>query len=156
MTININHGHSKYKPEYCDMLIEHMSQGYSFDTFPAIVRVGRSTMYVWLKDIPEFKEAHEIGNALALKYFETAIKSASSNEKIDDKVLRTTFNPKNINIATMQWFIKCRYSSAYSEKIINVIEGGDKPVEIKTTSNLTNLSLDELKALREIQRKLNA
>lgn len=147
------HGHVKYKPEYCDMLIDHMSEGYSFDSFVAISRVGLKTMYNWCKEYPEFAEAHQIGQGMALKYFETAIKAASMSECIDEKVLKEKFDPKKINVPTMQWFIKNRFHSAYSEKNITVLEGG---LEIKNKSevDISKLSLAELKALRDIQAKL--
>lgn len=153
---NVNHGLCKYKPEYCEMLIEHMSQGYSFASFGAIIRVGRNTLYMWSRDIEEFAEAKEIAEMMALKYFETALKSSSISEKIDDRHLRESFNPDKINPETIKWFMKTRFHKDYSEKNVTVIEGGDKPVEISKKMDLSNLSLDELKALREIKAKINA
>jgi hypothetical protein len=156
MSVEIKQGPpTKYKPEYCEMLIEHMSEGYSFDSFSAIVRVGRMTMYNWCKDFPEWKEAKEIAEGMALKYFETAIKSASMNEIIDDKLLREKFDPKNINVTTMQWFVKCRFHNVYSEKNVTVLEGGDKPVQVENKIDLSKLSLEELKTLRAIKEKVN-
>ena len=154
--MNVNHGHTMYKPEHCDLLIEHMAQGYSFESFGAVILVGRNTLYLWAREIPQFKEAKEIGEAMALKFFETAIKSASTNQSIDEKILQHSFDPKNINVPTMQWFIKNRFHSVYSEKNITVIEGGDKPVQIEKKIDLSNLSLEELKTLRAIKEKINA
>lgn len=51
---------SKYKPEYCEAVIDHMSQGFSFETFGATINVSRNTLYVWCKDHPEFDEARKI------------------------------------------------------------------------------------------------
>lgn len=154
--MNLNHGHTKYREEHCEMLIEHMAQGYSFESFSAVIRVGKTTLYLWVKEIPAFKEAKEIGEAMALKFFETAIKSASTNQSIDDKIIQQSFDPKNINVPTMQWFIKNRFHNVYSEKNITVIEGGEKPVEISKKVDLSNLSIDELKTLRAIKEKVNA
>lgn len=48
---------SKYKPEYCDQLIEHMSEGFSYETFAAKVNVNRDTIYQWEKDHQDFSDA---------------------------------------------------------------------------------------------------
>lgn len=144
---------TKYKPEYCDLLIDHMSEGYSFESFSAIVRVGRNTTYLWCKEFPEFKEAKEIAEAMALKYFETAIKASSMDECIDDKILREKFDPKKINITTMQWFIKSRFHSVYSEKNVTVLEGGEKPIQVESKIDLSKLTLEELKMLKVIKEK---
>ena len=146
----------KYKPEFCVMLIAHMSEGYSFMSFGAIARAGRMTLYNWCDHYPEFKEAKQIGEASALKFFETAIKSASTKQVIDEKVLLKKFNPKDINIATMQWFIKNRFGKDYNEKSTLVVEGGEKPIEVNHAINLDRLSLEELKQLRALKEKLDA
>lgn len=48
---------SKYKPEFDEMLIEHMSKGFSYETFAAVVNVNRDTIYQWEKDYPNFSDA---------------------------------------------------------------------------------------------------
>lgn len=52
---------TKYREEYCDMLIEHMAAGLSFETFAAVVKVDRQTIYNWLKDQPKFFDAKKTG-----------------------------------------------------------------------------------------------
>ena len=52
---------SKYKEEYCGMLIEHMSHGNPIETFAAKIHVTIDTVYEWVKVYPEFSEAKRIG-----------------------------------------------------------------------------------------------
>lgn len=59
-----------YKPEYCQMLIEHMEQGYSFQSFAAIVDVCEDTLYDWCKKNPEFAEAHRRGSTKSRLFYE--------------------------------------------------------------------------------------
>jgi hypothetical protein len=61
---------SKYKKEYCEMLIEHMSTGLSFESFAGIVRVNRDTVHEWAKVHQDFSEAKKIGMSLALLKWE--------------------------------------------------------------------------------------
>ncbi len=50
---------TKYKPEFCQMLIDHMSEGYSFESFGAIAEVWDSTLDDWVNTIPEFADAKQ-------------------------------------------------------------------------------------------------
>lgn len=49
---------TKYKPEFCAMLIEHMKK-YSFESFAGLdeVDVHKETLYEWANAHPEFSEA---------------------------------------------------------------------------------------------------
>lgn len=48
---------TRYKDEYCSMLAEHLKQGFSYETFAAVVGVNVDTLYEWEKRFPEFSEA---------------------------------------------------------------------------------------------------
>lgn len=48
---------TKYKHEYCEMLIDHMSNGLSYETFSAVIGVSRAVLYDWEKAYPEFLDA---------------------------------------------------------------------------------------------------
>lgn len=55
-----------YKPEYCEMLVEHMRQGFNFETFAAKLNYqSKSSLYKWLDKHEEFKKAKQVGEALA-------------------------------------------------------------------------------------------
>ena len=61
---------SKYQKCYCDLLLSHMKQGLSFESFGGVVHVAKQTLYSWLKAHPEFKEAKEIGDSMSLFFWE--------------------------------------------------------------------------------------
>jgi len=48
---------SKYKPEYCEAVIKHMSEGASLTSFAASIDVSRATINVWMEEHKEFLEA---------------------------------------------------------------------------------------------------
>lgn len=48
---------SKYRPEYCDAIVEHMKDGASMTSFAAEINVARSTINEWVENYPEFSEA---------------------------------------------------------------------------------------------------
>lgn len=61
---------TKYKPEYCDMLIEHMSQGLSYETFAAVLSVSLDSLYEWEHKHPLFSEAKKEGRQKQRMTFE--------------------------------------------------------------------------------------
>ena len=60
----------KYRPEYCDMLIEEMASGFTFDSFASDIGVSKQTLYNWCLIYPEFKEAKDIGIEASRKTLE--------------------------------------------------------------------------------------
>ena len=61
---------TKYKPEYCQLLIDHMSKGYSYQCFGSVVGVAKSTVEDWEKKKAAFRGAKEVGTALSLHFWE--------------------------------------------------------------------------------------
>ena len=58
---------TKYKPEYCEELVEFMAQGYPYECFAATIGVGRSTLYDWEKEHQEFSDAKKVGKEMTYK-----------------------------------------------------------------------------------------
>lgn len=51
---------TKYEKDYCIDVIDHMEQGYSFESFAGLVGVAKSTLYEWQDRNPEFSDAVKI------------------------------------------------------------------------------------------------
>lgn len=64
-----------YRPEYCEMLIRHMEQGNSFETFAAIVGSTKKTVYNWKNQFPDFLHAFEQGAVLSELWWERQTKN---------------------------------------------------------------------------------
>ena len=61
-----------YKDEYCQMLIEHMERGYSFESFGGVVYASSKTLYNWCEKNPEFLQAKKIGENCCALWWEQA------------------------------------------------------------------------------------
>lgn len=88
---------TKYRPEYCEMLIEHMSKGYSYQSFASVAKVNIDTLYEWEKMFEDFTDAKKRGYADCLFFWE---KLAIENTLVKNgkPVLNTgsfVFNMKN-------------------------------------------------------------
>lgn len=73
---------TEYRPEYCQLLIEHMRQGGSVRTFGAVTNppVSRQTVYDWLDRYPAFLDAKNQGEPLAERFWEQLLKSGASGQ----------------------------------------------------------------------------
>lgn len=65
---------TKYKSEYCEMMINHMAEGYSFEAFAGLIKVNKTTLYTWLALHKDFKEAKEIADEQSRLWAKTQLK----------------------------------------------------------------------------------
>lgn len=107
---------SAYKPEYCQMLVAHMAQGYSFESFGADCDSGVSTLYAWVQAHEEFKAAKQKGYSIALKYWETLHKAATLKRgkiKLPDGTTENVVPDKTMVIFTL----KTRFHKQWGEAL---------------------------------------
>lgn len=61
---------SKYKQEYCELLVAHMQGGGSYEGFGATINVCKQTLYTWEKTFPEFMDAKRRGKSKHRHYMD--------------------------------------------------------------------------------------
>lgn len=71
---------TKYKPEYCEALVEHMSAGASITSFAAEIDVDRSTITEWANVHPEFSTAVKRGKAKCAAWWERKGREGASGD----------------------------------------------------------------------------
>ena len=59
-----------YKQEYCQLLIKHMEQGLSFESFAGTISTTKKTLYNWADANPDFLHAKEIGTEKCRVFWE--------------------------------------------------------------------------------------
>lgn len=62
--------HGAYRIEYCIKLIEHMSMGFSYDSFAGKIGVAVTTLKNWESAHPEWVQAKAEGHAARLLHWE--------------------------------------------------------------------------------------
>jgi len=99
-----------YKPEYCEMLIEHMAKGFSFETFGATIRVARSTVFLWAEKHQEFSDAKKLAFDLCQLWWEEKsilnIENISETEREGNRV--STYS-KSLNTGNFVFNMKNRF-----------------------------------------------
>ncbi len=108
---------TKYKPEYCEKLIEHMSIGHSFESFAGIVGVCFDTVYRWSNTHQEFSEAKKKGKAAGLLTLEKMAFAGMAGKL------------PGWNATTWIFYMKNRYAQYYSDR--QQIEISTKPTIIE-------------------------
>ncbi len=75
---------SDFDTIYCAMLIDHMADGLSFESFAGVVGVCEQTLYNWLKEFPEFLESKSKGKPKSRLFWEKVGRDGLHNETIKD------------------------------------------------------------------------
>lgn len=71
---------SKYKPEYCDKIIEVMGVGASLTSFAAEINVHKDTVYEWMKEHPEFSVASKIARQKCQHWWEVLLRGTATGK----------------------------------------------------------------------------
>lgn len=61
---------SKFSPRYCGLLVKHMAEGLSFESFSSVIDVSRDTLYEWKKVHASFSDAVKKGRERQLYFYE--------------------------------------------------------------------------------------
>jgi len=59
-----------YKTEYCELLIEHMGKGFSFESFAGIVGTHKEVIYGWAERNVDFSDAKKMGLEVCRVFWE--------------------------------------------------------------------------------------
>jgi hypothetical protein len=62
----------EFKQEWCNKLVKHMEQGYSFESFGGVISCAKDTLYTLLERHPEFSDAKKLGESKSRLFWERA------------------------------------------------------------------------------------
>ncbi len=107
---------SKYKPEYCEQLIEHMEQGYSFDSFAGIVEVNIDTLYEWTKVHEEFSEAKKVAFSKCQVFWEKIGIDNILNKSETESFGKNEFTTKSTSLNASAWIFNMKNRFKWKDK----------------------------------------
>lgn len=99
---------TKYNPEYCQMLIDHLASGLMYESFAGVLGISIDTLYEWEKRHAEFSEAKRVGwpkGYLQWDKINKAICSGMKTKMADGRIL----DPRNIPTAIFIFNMKNRF-----------------------------------------------
>ena len=89
---------TKYSADFCEIVVECMSKGFSKEAVAGHLFISKQTLYRWEKDYPEFSDALKIGVELSRLHWEgLSIDYKTFTQKSGKRIEATTwiFNMKN-------------------------------------------------------------
>jgi len=128
-----------YKPEYCEMLIEHMAKGLSFESFAAITNTCDDTLYEWAKVHEEFSAAKKAAFQKCRLFWENLGVSHIMNESFGKGE-----GSKSLNSAVWIYNMKCRFPKQWRDQTEHIIEAKQEikhdAQDIKMISEFVNIA----------------
>ena len=132
---------TKYKPEYCEKLIKHMTEGYSFESFAAIADCCVDTLNEWAKVHPEFSAAKKRAFAKSMVYWEKMGKEGSSGDL------------ENFKQSSWIYTMKCRFGRMGWMEPPQQVHQKSENININADDILDRLSPDlQQQILNELNR----
>jgi hypothetical protein len=107
-----------YKDRFCDLLIDHMTKGYSFESFAAITDTCKDTLYEWVKVHPEFSDAKKRATDKSRLFWEkVGIENIVNIETMEkDESGSFTAVKKSLNSAAWIFNMKNRFKDDWKDK----------------------------------------
>ncbi len=165
---------TKYRPEYCDKLIDHMKEGGKFGTFCAVIGVADTTVDKWVHDYEEFSATKREAVKLAELWWERLgrriangtgpimLKKRVIKKKtvpvmdkkgnvtmVAEENITESYGPQTGNTGAWVFNMINRFPKEWKQRLaIGGTEGGDIPIKGKI--NFEGLDDTQLEQLREI------
>ena len=143
-----------YEERYCEMVIAHMKQGLSFESFAGTIGVHKDTLFEWCKVHPEFSDSKKMGLELCRAYFERIGNAAMLGQPIKDEKTGKTIDFKNFN--TTIWVFSMKNRFGWRDRTTVEHEGNpEKPIEIRgrTDEEILNRVTELAAKLKSIESK---
>lgn len=106
---------SLYDPAYCEQVVELGKLGKSTEAIGAILGVGTATLYRWMDEFPEFREAISLAKDHELYWWEEQAQSYMVENRESDK----------LNTGLWAKSMAARFPKKYREQVKQEITGAD-------------------------------
>ena len=120
---------SKYKPEYCERVIEMASEGASMAEYAAEFGIDRTTLFDWRDQHEEFSTALARAKILEQAWFEREARLNMRNKEFNSNL----------------WYRSAlsRFSDDYAERRITEVTGADGgAIKTETVARIDTKALD--------------
>ena len=121
---------SKYKPEYCERVIELAKQGCGWADYAAEFEIDRASLYDWAASHEEFSTALSRAKVLEQQWWERAGRTGMMADKFNALVWKTS--------------VQARFRDDYTERKVTEVSGPDGgAIKTETVTKIDTRDLDE-------------
>lgn len=131
---------AQYKPEYCQMLIEHSKKGFSLRSFGALINLSPQQICDFIEMYPDFAEAARLSESYRQLFYEQ-LGLAGMTGKF-----------KDWSAPTFNWMTRAMLKWQDSARI-EISGPNGNPIEVRGREHLSNEELLE-KALEALQTRI--
>ena len=125
------------------MLIDHMSQGYSIDSFSAVIKVNKDSLYEWIKVHPEFSDAKsQAFEANRLFWERQGIEGLYATTEYDEETGKP-IRSKSMNATVWVFNMKNRFK--WSNNDPNPYQAPNEPTQTEHTQKLIDIVAEVVK-----------
>ncbi len=117
---------TKYKPEFCEMVIQHMKKGLSFESFAGKIEVSVETIYEWARSNDKFSEAKRLARAQCQLFWE-------------EMGIAGTADSKDFSASMWIFNTKCRFPKTFRD----TVEVVTRDETLKLPETMTEDQLDD-------------
>jgi DNA-binding XRE family transcriptional regulator len=107
-----------YEERFCDLLIEHMAKGLSYESFAGFLGVSKQTIYDWEKVNAEFLDSKKIGVEKSRLFWEQQGIDGLFDTKESTKEEDGSWNSKERKLNGAVWIfnMKNRFKEEWRDK----------------------------------------
>lgn len=106
-----------YEQRFCDLLIDHMEKGFSYESFAGLVGVSKQTIYDWEKANPEFLDSKKIGVEKSRLFWETqGIEGIYTTETFEQDENGSRSTKRALNSPVWIFNMKNRFKDEWKDK----------------------------------------
>lgn len=138
---------SLYRPEYCQMLIAHMSEGLSFETFAATIKTHRDTLYEWEKTHQDFSDAKKAAIEACQLYWEKLGKDHIINKSDSESSFGMGGSSKSRSLNAAIWVFNMKNRFKWRDK-----QPDESEVVVNNYNNLSDTDIDA--RIKELEKKV--
>jgi hypothetical protein len=130
---------AEFKEEYCQMLIDHMASGLSFDSFAGVISCNRDTLYEWVKQFNIFSDSKKEGEQKNLLFWEKLGKDNILNVSKSESTGKgnTKSMSKSLNSSVYIFNLKNRFPKQWRDR-------NETEITLDSKSDLNEKELKEL------------
>lgn len=130
---------SKYKPEYCEKVIELAKKGYGWAQYAAEFEIDRTTLFDWRDQHPDFSTALTRAKVLEQAWWEEQAHKGMFADKFNALVWKTS--------------VQARFRDDYTERKETTVTGADGgAIKIEQTQKIDARQLDPSE--RQVLKKI--
>ena len=113
-----------YEQRFCELLIDHMEKGFSYESFAGLVGVSKQTIYDWEKANPDFLDSKKIGVEKSRLFWEKqGIEGIYTTEVFEQDENGSRSTKKALNSSVWIFNMKNRFMQEWRDKQENEVSG---------------------------------